>query len=96
MWLLSRAARKASRGPGHEWRTFICRWTGASGSHACRRVHDDDCGGEIGGDREGCGVDDFDGAAGDAVCGLLGEVVGVALGEGDEAGKGDYVLFGDV
>lgn len=58
-------------------------------------VHSDDCGGEIGGDREGCGVNDFDGATGDTVCGLLGEVVGVALGAGDEAGKSGYVLFGD-
>lgn len=51
-------------------------------------VHGDDCGGEIGGDGEGGGVDDFDGAAGDAVCGLLGAR--------DEAGEGGYVLFGDV
>lgn len=59
-------------------------------------VHGDDCGGEIGGDGEGGGVDDFDGAAGDAVRGLLGEVVSVALGAGDEAGGGGYVLFGDI
>lgn len=56
-------------------------------------VHGDDCRGEVRGDGEGCWVDDFDGAAGDAVGGLLGEVVGVTLGAGDEAGGGCDILL---
>lgn len=51
-------------------------------------VHGHDGCGEVLGDGEGGWVDYLDGAAGDAVGGLLGEVVGVGLGAGDEAGGG--------
>lgn len=55
-----------------------------------------DGGGKVGGHGEGGWVDDFDGAAGDLVGGLLGEVVGVAFEAGDEAGGGGDILFADV
>lgn len=59
-------------------------------------LHGDDGGGEVRGDGEGGRVDDLDGAAGDLVGRLLGEVVGVAVFEGDDAGGGGDVLLLDV
>lgn len=64
-------------------------------AHAAR-LHGDDGRGEVGGDREGCWVDDFHGSAGDVVRELVGEVVGVALGSGDGAGGCGGVLVFDV
>ena len=59
-------------------------------------LHGDDGRGEVGSDGEGCWVDDFHGSAGDVVRALVGEVVGVALGSGDDAGGCGGVLVFDV
>ena len=59
-------------------------------------LHGDNGRGEVGGDGEGCWVDNFHGSAGDVVRGLVGEMVGVALGSGDNAGGCGGVLVFDV
>lgn len=60
------------------------------------RFDGDEGSAELACDGEGGGVDDLDGAAGDFVGGLLGEVVGVGLVERGEAGAAGDVLRGDV
>lgn len=60
------------------------------------RLHGHQRCGEVLGNREGLGIDYFDRAAGYFVRGLLGEMVRVALGLGQDAGGGGDVLFLDV
>ena len=59
-------------------------------------LHGHQGGREVGGDGEGQRVDDLDAAAGHLVCGLLGEVVRVALRLGQDAPFAGDVLRLDV